>query len=169
MKNLPKVKTGVIAVSRDCFPVELSRKRRKEVVAECLKIKLDIVEIETIVENENDVVAGLREIHEKGVNSLVIYLGNFGPEGPLTLLAKKFDGPVMIAGAAEESGNNLIHGRGDAFCGMLNASYNVGLRNLRPYIPEYPVGTSDEIARMISEYIPAARVILALRNLKIFS
>ncbi len=169
MKNLPTVKTGLIAVSRDCFPVELSRKRRKEVAAECSKINLDIIEIESIVENENDVVAGLKEIRGKGVNALVIYLGNFGPEGPLTLLAQKFDGPVMIVGAAEESGNNLIHGRGDAFCGMLNASYNAGLRNLKPYIPEYPVGTADEIAGMISRYVPSARVIIALSKLKIFS
>jgi len=169
MKNLPLVKTGLIAVSRDCFPVELSRKRRKEVAAECLNINLDIIEIETIVENENDVIAGLKEIGEKGVNSLVIYLGNFGPEGPLTLLAQKFNGPIMLAAAAEESGNNLIHGRGDAYCGMLNASYSVGLRNLKPYIPEYPVGTAVEIAGMISQFLPAARIILALGKLKIFS
>ena len=30
---------------------------------------------------------------------------------------------------------DLIDGRGDAFCGMLNASLNCGLRNLRAYIP----------------------------------
>ena len=44
----------------------------------------------------------------------------------------------MFAAAAEETGKNLIDGRGDAYCGMLNASYNFGLRKLRPYIPEYP-------------------------------
>ena len=26
--------------------------------------------------------------------------------------------------AAEERGDNLLDGRGDAYCGMLNASYN---------------------------------------------
>ncbi len=169
MKNLPIVKTGLIAVSRDCFPAELSKQRRQNLFAECEKKNLGVKELETIVENENDLVIALKEIADKGINSLVIYLGNFGPEGPLTLLAQKFDGPVMLVGAAEESGNNLIDGRGDAYCGMLNASYNVGLRNLRPYIPEYPVGTADEIAGMISKYIPTARIILALSKLKIFS
>lgn len=169
MKNLPIVKTGLIAVSRDCFPVELSRNRRKKVVEECNKKNIPIIEIDIVVESENDVLAGLEEIFNKGVNSIVIFLGNFGPEGPLTMLAQKFNGPVMIVGAAEESGNNLIGGRGDAFCGMLNASYNVGLRNLKAYIPEYPVGTADEIAAMIAYFIPVSKVILALRKLKIFS
>ena len=28
MKNIPVVKLGIIAVSRDCFPIRLSEKRR---------------------------------------------------------------------------------------------------------------------------------------------
>ena len=46
MKNVPKVKLGIVAVSRDCFPIELSRKRRIEVVKECRAKKIPIVEIE---------------------------------------------------------------------------------------------------------------------------
>ncbi|MFC2121278.1 L-fucose/L-arabinose isomerase family protein [Bacteroidota bacterium] len=169
MKNIPEVKVGIIAVSRDCFPIALSINRRKQLVKECEKINLKVSDIETVIENENDVLKGLTEIRKKNVNSLVIYLGNFGPEGPLTLLAQKFEGPVMVVGAAEESGNNLINGRGDALCGMLNASYNIGLRNLRIYIPEYPIGTANEIALMISDFIPLSRVLLGLKKLKIFS
>ena len=30
----------------------------------------------------------------------------------------------MFFAAAEERGDNLLDGRGDAYCGMLNASYN---------------------------------------------
>jgi len=33
MKNMPEVKMGIIAVSRDCFPMSLSESRRKAVVA----------------------------------------------------------------------------------------------------------------------------------------
>ena len=88
MKNLPKVKPGIVAVSRDCFPIELSRKRRENVVKECRKKGLRIVKIETIVENERDAMKALEEVRAKGVNALVIYLGNFGPEGPTTILAK---------------------------------------------------------------------------------
>ena len=32
MNNTPKVKLGIVAVSRDCFPMELSTNRRKAVV-----------------------------------------------------------------------------------------------------------------------------------------
>jgi L-fucose isomerase-like protein len=169
MQNIPVVKLGIVAVSRDCFPVELSRLRRQNVVAECKKAKLPIVELKTIVENERDALKALDELKQNGINALVLYLGNFGPEGPTTLLASKFEGPVMLIAAAEDSGNNLISGRGDAYCGMLNASYNIGLRRLNPYIPEYPVADSKDAAAMTAEFIPIARVVLGVRNLKILS
>ncbi len=169
MKNVAKVKLGIVAVSRDCFPIELSKKRRINLVKECRLRKLPVVEAQTIVENEKDVLKSLEELRQAGVNALVIYLGNFGPEGPTTMLAQKFGGPVMVAAAAEETGQDLINGRGDAYCGLLSTSYNAGLRGLRPHIPEYPVGTPDEIAGMIAGFIPVARVLLGLKKLKIFS
>lgn len=169
MENLAKVNLGIVAVSRDCFPIELSQKRRVNVVAECNKKKISITELKTTIENENDSMKALEEIKQNGINSLVIFLGNFGPEGPETILAKNFDGPVMFVAAAEESGKDLINGRGDAYCGMLNASYNIGLRNLKPHIPEYPVGIPSEVADMINDFIPVARIILGLKKLKIFS
>ncbi|MCL2010787.1 MAG: hypothetical protein FWG71_09645, partial [Synergistaceae bacterium] len=147
MINIPKVKIGIVAVSRDCFPMELSRKRRDAVVEEDRKLgalESDLFTADTVVENELDVLKALEELKEAHVNALVVYLGNFGPEGPETLLAQKFGpNPVMFAAAAEESGDDLFNGRGDAYCGMLNASYNIGLRGLSVHIPEYPVATPD--------------------------
>ena len=35
MSNIPEVKLGIIAVSRDCFPIALSKKRRAAIVATC--------------------------------------------------------------------------------------------------------------------------------------
>jgi len=169
MDNLPLVKTGIVAVSRDCFPIELSQKRRRHVVAACREKEIPLVELETTVENEAGALQALDEAKEHGVNSLVIYLGNFGPESPATLLAQRFDGPVMFAAAAEESGKDLIQGRGDAYCGMLSASYNLGLRNLNPYLPENPVGDAEEVAKMIGDFIPVARVLNGLKRLKIFT
>lgn len=169
MNNTPKINPGIVAVSRDCFPVELSQKRKAGVLKECQNKKIPLADIETIVENEKDSLKALEEIRKKKVNALVVYLGNFGPEGPTTMLAQKFDGPVMFAAAAEESGKDLIQGRGDAFCGMLNASYNIGLRGLNPHIPEYPVGIAGEVADMIADFIPVARVIAGLQKLRIFS
>jgi len=169
MNNIPHVVTGLIAVSRDCFPIELSKKRRALVAAACAGAGTAVTELETVVENDGDVTKALAEIAAKKVESLVIYLGNFGPEGPATLLAQKFAGPVMVAAAAEESGRDLIAGRGDAYCGLLSASYNIGLRSLRVHIPENPVGTPPEVAAMITEFIPVARIVTGLRRLKIFS
>jgi len=169
MINIPKVKIGLVAVSRDCFPMSLSDSRKNCVVEETKKIGLDVFAAETIVENENHALKALSEINSAGANALVVYLGNFGPEGPETLMAQKFDGPVMFVAAAEETGDNLINGRGDAYCGMLNASYNLGLRGLKVYIPEYPVGVPSKVASMIADFENIARVIVGLKKFKIFS
>ncbi|TCW31289.1 hypothetical protein EDC21_1412 [Thermohydrogenium kirishiense] len=169
MINIPEVKLGIVATSRDCFPITLSEKRRDAVVKACTEKGISIKEITTTVENEIDAMNALKEVYDLGVNALVIYLGNFGPEGPETMLAQKFDGPVMFVAAAEETKDNLYDGRGDAYCGMLNASYNLNLRNLRVYIPEFPVGYAEEIADMISDFKDISRVILGLKKLKIIS
>ncbi|MCB2358839.1 L-fucose/L-arabinose isomerase family protein [Clostridium estertheticum] len=169
MKNLPQLKLGIVAVSRDCFPMELSESRRKAVVENFKKSNVDIFECLTTVENETHMLKALKEVKEAGVNALVVYLGNFGPETSETLLAKQFGGPVMFVAASEESGDNLMNGRGDAYCGMLNASYNLALRNIKAFIPEYPVGTASEVADMISEFVPVATTLLGLDNLKIIS
>lgn len=169
MNNIPKIKLGIVAVSRDCFPIELSEKRRAKVAGECRAKKISVSEVGTIVENEKDTLRALEEIRRKGINALVIFLGNFGPEGPTTLLAQKFEGPAMFAAAAEETGENLLQGRGDAYCGLLNTSYNSGLRQLKAYVPEYPVGTAGEVAEMIADFLPVARVVCGLKKLKVIS
>ncbi len=167
--NFPKVKLGVVAVSRDCFPMELSASRRSAVVKAYSERLGDIYECPITVENEKDMLKAIEDVKAAEVNALVVYLGNFGPETAETLLAKYFDGPTMFVAAAEESGDDLLDGRGDAYCGMLNASYNLKLRELKAYIPEYPVGTAEEVADMIGEFVPVARTILGLENLKIIS
>ena len=170
--NIPKVKVGIVAVSRDCFPESLSVNRRKALVA-AYAAKYDAADIYEcpvcIVESEIQMVEALEDIKKAGCNALCVYLGNFGPEISETLLAKHFDGPKMFIAAAEESQADLMDGRGDAFCGMLNASYNLKLRNVGAYIPEYPVGTADECADMIHEFLPIARAVYGLANLKIIS
>ena len=111
MKNLPCVKLGVVAVSRDCFPLSLSQRRRDSLTAAYNARYGAIEKITTIIENEKDAMQALEELRASGVNALVVYLGNFGPEGPETLLAERFGCPVMFAAAAEESGEDLVDGR----------------------------------------------------------
>ena len=169
---MPKVKIGIVAVSRDCFPESLSVNRRKALV-EAYAAKYDAADIYEcpicIVESEIHMCQALEDIKAAGCNALCVYLGNFGPEISETLLAKHFDGPKMFCAAAEESGGSLQDGRGDAYCGMLNASYNLKLRNVKAYIPENPVGDAEDCADMIHEFIPIAKAIEGLNNLKIIS
>ncbi len=165
MKNIPEVKLGIVAVSRDCFPIELSVKRRAAIKA---AYPGDLYECPVTVENEPDMQKAVADVTKAGCNALVVFLGNFGPETPETLLAKYFDGPCMFVAAAEGDGD-LINGRGDAYCGMLNCSYNLAMRHLTAYIPAYPVGTADDIAAMIADFVPIARAVIGVKNLKLIT
>ena len=166
MKNIPDIKLGLIAVSRDCFPIALSTKRRQNIMAQCGG--LPAYECPVAVENEKDMLRAVEDVKNAQCNALCVFLGNFGPETPETLIAKYFDGPVMFVAAAEGDGD-LTNGRGDAYCGMLNCSYNLGMRHLKGYIPAYPVGTAADIATMIADFIPVARAIVGIKNLKIIT
>ena len=95
MNNIPVVKAGIVAVSRDCFPESLSVNRRKALVDAYAK-KYDAADVYEcpvcIVESEIHMVQALEDVKKAGCDALVVYLGNFGPEISETLLAKHFDG-----------------------------------------------------------------------------
>jgi L-fucose isomerase-like protein len=169
MPNSPAVKIAVVAVSRDCFPIELSRNRAKQVGEACQALGLDIYSCPTVIESEKDTVKALAECQAAAANAAVVYLGNFGPEGPLSIFAQRFPGPVMACAAAEESSDSLVQGRGDAYCGLLSASYNLGLRNARVHFPQMPVGLPQEIAKKIAHFAAIARCVIGVRNLKIIT
>ncbi len=168
LTNIPEVKLGMIAVSRDCFIISLSERRRSAIAEACKAQGTEVYECPVTVENEKDMLKAVEDVKAAGCNALTVFLGNFGPETPETLIARNFDGPCMFVSAAEGDGD-LINGRGDAYCGMLNCSYNLGMRHLKGYIPEYPVGTAQEIAGMIAEFVPIARAVIGVRNLKIIT
>ena len=165
MQNIPVVKMGIISVSRSCFPVALSEMRRHNVVN---AYGADLYECPICVETELDAKKAVEDVKAAGVDALVVFLGNFGPETPETMIADMFDGPLMYTCAAEGDGD-LMNGRGDAYCGMLNASYNLGLRGKKVYIPEYPCGTAEEVAQQIREFVPVATALVGLKGLKIFA
>ena len=102
MTNIPEVKLGIVAVSRDCFPIGLSIARREAIVKTCGG---NIYECPVTVENEKDMLKAVDDVKAAGCNALVVFLGNFGPETPETLIAKNFDGPCMFVAAAEGDGD----------------------------------------------------------------
>jgi L-fucose isomerase-like protein len=165
MNNIPQIKLGIIVVSRSCFPVRLSERRRSAVVK---AFGGNLYECPIAVETELDAKKAIEDVKKNDVDALVVFLGNFGPETPETMLADWFHGPVMYVAAAEGDGD-LYDGRGDAYCGMLNCSYNLNLRGSKAYIPEYPIGTAEELADKIKEFVPIATAIVGLKNLKIIS
>lgn len=169
MTNMPEITMGLVGVSRDCFPIELTKKRLANVVEECRKLNLNVVPCSTVIESESDAMAAVDEMAEAGVDACTVYLGNFGPEGPTTIFAETLNVPFMLCAAAEESGKDLINGRGDAFCGMLSASLNTKLRDLTPHIPEKPVGLPEHTAKNIAHFFDVARVVVGLNSLKVFS
>ena len=103
-----------------------------------------------IVESEIHMVQALRTSRPQGCNALVVYLGNFGPEISARPFAKHFDGPVMFIAAAEETESNLT--QAEEIPGDVKRKLQFKLRNVKAYIPEYPVGTAAECADMIENF-----------------
>ena len=103
MINTPNINMGVVGVSRDCFPAELTKRRLVSVSEECQKLGLNFYTSDTIIENESDAMKVVAELKAAGVNALTIYLGNFGPAGPLTTCAQKLGVPYMMLAASQES------------------------------------------------------------------
>ena len=176
MKNIPTIKVGIVAVSRDCFPESLSVGRRAALAAAYRAKYGDAGIYECpvcIVESEVQMMQALEDVKRAGCNALCVYLGNFGPEISETMLAQKWAGetgcPVMFCAAAEENIAVLSSDRGDAYCGMLNASYNLKLRGVKAYIPAYPVGDAAYCADLIHGFLPVARALVGIKGLKIFS
>ncbi|MDR1533658.1 MAG: fucose isomerase [Planctomycetota bacterium] len=169
MINVPEVKLGVLGVSRDCFPIGLTKKRLAVLHDRLEKTGVSHHVCPVVVENDRDGLEALKDLESAGANALLVYLGNFGPEGPATMVMEKFAGPVMAAAAAEEDGKVLVSDRGDALCGLLNNSYNQKLRGLRSYIPQYPVALPERIAEMAADFVDIARVVIGVRDLKLFS
>ena len=75
MQNIPEVKLGIVAVSRDCFPITLSEKRRKAVVAAFKAKGYDIYESPVIIEGGIDanVMDAYEDIQKAGINAPVSY------------------------------------------------------------------------------------------------
>ena len=77
MINIPKIKVGIVAVSRDCFPESLSVNRRKALV-EAYQAKYDEADIYEcpicIVESEIHMVQALEDIKKAGCNLSLIHI-----------------------------------------------------------------------------------------------
>ena len=77
MNNIPKVKVGIVAVSRDCFPESLSVDRR-EALVKAYTDKFgaaDIYECPVcIVESEIHMVQALEDIKKAGCNLSLIHI-----------------------------------------------------------------------------------------------
>ena len=100
MNNIPEIKLGIVAVSRDCFPIALSESRRKAIVNAYGE---GIYECPVTVENELDMLKAVEDVKKAECNALVVFLGKFGPETPETLIAKFFE----AAGRKVHLGGNI--------------------------------------------------------------
>ena len=165
--NLPKVNVGVVVASRGNFSAALASERLAAVMEHLDADSFNAVE--RVLRAESDVPLILSALREKGCNALVLYLGNFGPEVPEALLIQRFEGPAMLAAAAEEDRAHLHEKRGDAYCGLLNACYGLSLYGRRVYLPAKPVGLPGEVALEVLRFLPVARAQLGLQSLKIIT
>ncbi|GHS93952.1 L-fucose isomerase [Synergistales bacterium] len=169
MNNVPKLKIALVAVSRDNFSRDISTDTLRRVEAQAHASLPPVFACDTLVENEADAMKALSQIQDAECNALVVLLGNFGPETPETILAQYFPGPSLYLAAAEDASGSLYDARRDAYCGLLNCSYNLDLRNISAFIPAYPVGVPSDMKDRIAEFAPIARAAIGIKKLKIIT
>jgi L-fucose isomerase-like protein len=172
MKNVPEIKLGIIVGSTDWMPSEIAIENRRRLV----EIYKEIYGEDGIYEcpicltdNEVNIKRAKRDILKAECDAVCIYYANYGPESAGTLFANEFDGPMMFIAAGEEGDEPFIRQRTDGMSGFSNACYALKLRQTNVYIPPEPIGTLRECADMIHEFIPIARAIIGVRNLKLIS
>ena len=165
IRNIPEVKLGVIAVSRSCFPAALSERRR---AALCAAYGEGVYECPVTVENEIDARRAVEDVKAAGGERALRIPWEFRPRdaGDTHCRLVRRAGHVRCR---RRGGRGSARWRGDAYCGLLNCSYNLGLRGRAAYIPESPVGTAEELAEELRAFVPIARAILGLRGLKVIT
>ena len=172
MMNIPEIKVGIVAVSRDCFPESLSVNRRKA-LADAYKAKYgeaDIYESPGLHRRKRDPYgAGTGGYQKAGCNATGSISRKLRTGDLRDTSRQTFRRTKNVTLRRLRKAETICWTTGDAYCGMLNASYNLKLRNIKAYIPEYPVGTAQECADMIHEFVPIARAVKALSELKIIS
>lgn len=172
MKNIPKVRLGIVVGSTDWMSDEIAIKQRKKLIESyrCQYDDSEIYECQVcITDNEVNLKRALKELNNESCNALCIYYANYGPESAGTLLAQEFLGPVMILGAAEEDGETLGISRKDSLSGIINAFYAAKLKNTNVYIPTDPIGTIEECVDKIREFLAVSRTAIGLKELKMIS
>ncbi|RGZ00645.1 fucose isomerase [Clostridium sp. AM58-1XD] len=168
-KNYPEIRLGLVMSSRNNFSEQLSADSAADLKQFTANEKMDVSVCPILVERENNISDILDFLRREKCNALAVVLGNFGAETPETILAERFDGPVMFAGVTEECDERMYDSRRDSYCGMLNCSYNLGIRGQKAYIPRYPVGTCEGIVKAMKKFLPVARAVVGLKALKIIS
>lgn len=172
MNNIANVKIGIVVGSTDWLPSDIAINVGKKFVADYKSAypDSDIHECPIcITDNEMSVKRALKDIINAECNALCIYFANYGPESSGTLLAKKFSGPVLMIGAADEGDGPYIKERKDSISGFLNANFALKLRKTRVFIPHNPIGTIKECSKMLNDFIPIARTLISLDDLKVIT
>lgn len=170
VKNVPEIKLGVVVGSTDWLPSEIAEDNRKKLLMLYKEKYGDDGVYEcpiVITDNEVNIKRAMKDIMKAGCDAVCIYYANYGPESAGTLFAQEFLGPVMMFAAAEEGVEPFVRQRTDGMSGFINACYALKLRQTKVYIPPKPIGTIEQCIEMIHGFIPIARTLIAIQNLKL--
>ena len=79
LQNIPVVKPGIIAVSRDCFPIALSEARRAAIVKAYGE---GLYECPVTVENEKDALKAVEDVQRRRLQRAGGVPGQLRPRNP---------------------------------------------------------------------------------------
>lgn len=172
MKNIPDIKVGIVVGTTDWLPANVATEQRVKLVETYKSQYGDEVIYEcpiVISDNEVSIKRAMKDVAKAECDAVCLYWANYGPESAGTLFAQEFSGPVMMFTASDEGDDFAGRNRKDGISGFINACYALKLRKTNVFVPSNPMGTLVECAKMIQEFIPIARTLVALKDLKVIA
>lgn len=84
-------------------------------------------------------------------------------------LSRSISTDLSCTSRRRKANGDLINGAETRSAAYSTATHNLGMRHLNAYIPSYPVGTAEEVADMIAEFVPITRAVTGVKDLKIIT
>lgn len=170
---------GVIIGNRDFFPDVLVSEARRDILALCESLDIDVVllgEHETkrgAVETWQDakICADLLRAHRDRIDGVLVCLPNFGDEKGVadTLKLAGLGVPVLVQAYPDDLAQLQVERRRDAFCGKVSVCNNLNQYGIAYSLTErhtVPV-SSAEFREELKAFLGVCRVVKGLRGARI--
>jgi L-fucose isomerase-like protein len=170
---------AVIIGNRDFFPDQLVTEARRDLIALCASLDIDVVLLDEQASKLGAVetwqharaCADLFRRHRDRIQGVLVCLPNFGDEKGVAdaLKLAALDVPVLVQAYPDDLNQLQVQRRRDAFCGKISVCNNLRQYGIRYSLTDLHTVyvSSDEFKRELLNFLSVCRVVSGLRRARI--